>query len=176
MNRKQCFILLALTMLLCLVGCKGNKPATTTEATTTASTTESSFTQGTSGDDETYSADDVADKETDPTVHDKEEDKVEETTVPTVETETEGTTAPTLQEETESEETTAPTQPGETFTTYKAYMDMSADEQAAFIASFDSIDAFMAWFNNAKAEYDSTDGSVDIGSGSIDLEDIAGGN
>ena len=174
MNKEKCRILLALTVILCLLGCRENNPLITTDATTTVSTTETSLVQDTSGyGEETYGVEDEDDQETEPTIQDKEEDKTEETTAPTIGSEQEGTTAPTVGSEQEG--TTAPTQPEGSASAYKAYMDMSADEQAAFIASFDSIDAFMDWFNKAKAEYDSTEGSIDIGSGSIDLEDILGG-
>lgn len=70
----------------------------------------------------------------------------------------------------------SPTEATGVTTSYQEYMNMSADQQEAFISSFESMDAFMVWFNNAKAEYDSTDGAIDVGSGSVDLGDIPGGS
>lgn len=59
---------------------------------------------------------------------------------------------------------------------YTDYMNMSAAQQQAFIESFESLDAFMAWFNQAKAEHNANDNSIEVGSGTIDLEQITGGN
>lgn len=168
MHRRYYIVIAVLAALLCLAGCKEivMVPTTVPTATTSAVTepaTEATQPQETIIGDGVISGVDLEDEEeTEPTVPKKEEEEPKETTAPT--------------EDQESEETTAPTSPEESTQTYKAYMDMSADEQAAFIASFESVDAFMSWFNKAKAEYDSTDGSIDIGSGSVDLEDIIGKN
>ena len=59
---------------------------------------------------------------------------------------------------------------------YSDYMSMSAAQQQAFIESFESMDAFMAWFNQAKAEHNANDNSIEVGNGTIDLEQITGGN
>ena len=79
-----------------------------------------------------------------------------------------------------SETTPAETQPSGGNATassaYDDYMNMSAAEQEAFIESFESLDAFMAWFNQAKAEHNANDNSIEVGSGTIDLEQITGGN
>ena len=59
--------------------------------------------------------------------------------------------------------------------TYEEYYAMSADEQASFINSFESIDAFFAWHTKAKEEYENARIEID-GSTPIDLEEILGGN
>ena len=166
MHRRYYIVIAVLAALLCLAGCKEivMVPTTVPTATTSAVTepaTEATQPQETIIGDGVISGVELED-ETEPTVPEKEEEKPKETTAPA--------------EDQETEETTAPTAPEESAQSYKAYMAMSADEQAAFIASFESVDAFMTWFNKAKAEYDSTDGSIDIGSGSVDLEDIIGKN
>lgn len=57
-------------------------------------------------------------------------------------------------------------------TEYEKYIAMSGDEQLAFMNTFTSVNEFIEWYNNAKAEYDSNviiiDGSV------IDVKEIVG--
>ena len=125
---------------------------------------------------------------------------MEEETEPTEPAETEpevtesGSDNETTPKVTEPEKETDPTeQPGDGETTppaetkpsggsatvssaYSDYMNMSAAEQQAFIESFESLDAFMDWFNQAKAEHNANDNSIEVGSGTIDLEEITGGN
>lgn len=59
-------------------------------------------------------------------------------------------------------------------TEYDEYMNMSADEQQAFIESFESMEAFMTWFNKAQEEENASDNSIEIGSGVIDMTQISG--
>ncbi|MBR4109313.1 MAG: hypothetical protein IKK41_03215 [Oscillospiraceae bacterium] len=59
--------------------------------------------------------------------------------------------------------------------TYVVYNAMSADEQLAFINSFESIDAFFVWYNTAKEEYNNNLIEID-GSTPIDLEEVIGSN
>jgi len=75
----------------------------------------------------------------------------------------------------EEDETPDDTEPIVTMT-YKQYIELSAAEQAAFRKTFDSISDFFAWYNAAKAEYDAQNPGIDIGDGSIDLEDIMNNN
>ena len=59
--------------------------------------------------------------------------------------------------------------------TYEEYYAMSADEQASFINSFESYEAFFAWHTAAKEAYES--GRIEIdGTTPIDLGEILGGN
>lgn len=55
---------------------------------------------------------------------------------------------------------------------YEKYVNMSGDQQAAFIESFGSPEAFFAWLNNAKAEYTVNNPGVIVDDGVIDLEEI----
>ena len=57
--------------------------------------------------------------------------------------------------------------------TYEEYNNMSPEEQVAFIKKFDSMQDFLAWYKQAKAEYEKDNGSIDIEDGNIDLGGIA---
>lgn len=198
MNRRTFMILIAvLLVLLCMASCKKKKPMSAEPSETVLTTEEVQAKETIVGDGVISGAELELEEETEVTDPETTEESDKETTAPTEEKKPEETTAPTEgkdpeentvptegkdpeettapTEGTEPEETNPPTTPSGKGTAYEAYMNMSADEQAAFIESFGSMDAFMTWFNNAKAEYDSTDGSIDIGSGSVDLEDIIGG-
>ena len=103
------------------------------------------------------------------------DDPVEGTTEPTEATDpTESTETP---ESTEPSESTTPAegdnQGGSTVTAYENYMNMSGEEQLAFMQSFESMEAFFAWLNAAKAEYEAQNPGIDVGDGNIDL---GGGN
>lgn len=99
------------------------------------------------------------------------EDWPEETTEATEATKSEETkpeeTDPEETEPTETapEETTAQV----TITEYEWYLSLSAEAQQAFFESFDSIDAYFAWLNNAKAEFEEKQNATEIEGGSIDL-------
>lgn len=55
---------------------------------------------------------------------------------------------------------------------YAEYMAMSGAEQQKWFESFDSLEAFKAWYNKAKAAYDANKDTIENdGSGSIDLGD-----
>ncbi len=81
-------------------------------------------------------------------------------------------------ESTENDETTETTTPNVSVPTvdeitYLDYNSMSADEQLAFINSFDSKTDFVSWYNTAKQEY--YDSMIEIdGSTPIDLGEIIG--
>ena len=96
--------------------------------------------------------------------------------VPASATEPDETTEPTQSE-------TTPTQPAEEeqkspdnsgLTDYERYNTMSGEEQMAFIESFGSIEAFVEWYNAAKAEYEAANPDIEIGDGIIDAGDLVG--
>ena len=91
-------------------------------------------------------------------------------------TPSEEVTEPT-KETTPSEETVPPTEEenqGSTGTTaYEDYLNMTGEQQLAFMQSFDSMEAFFAWLNAAKAEYEAQNPGTDVGDGNIDF---GGGN
>lgn len=65
--------------------------------------------------------------------------------------------------------------PEEDEITYLDYHAMSGDEQAAFINTFSSYEAFFAWYNAAEKEY--KDSMIEIDNDtSIDMEELFGGN
>ncbi|MBR2223812.1 MAG: hypothetical protein IJ973_05750, partial [Christensenellaceae bacterium] len=63
----------------------------------------------------------------------------------------------------------AENKPADTTTSYEAYHAMSGEEQRAFMESFDDIEDFFAWYNNAKAEYEAKNPDIEITDGNIDL-------
>lgn len=71
----------------------------------------------------------------------------------------------TKPQETKPEET----KPQNTVTEYEEYLAMSPEEQQAFFESFDSVDAYFAWLNAAKAEYEEKQNASDLEGGSVDL-------
>ena len=73
-------------------------------------------------------------------------------------------------EETKPEETTPPA----TTLGYEQYMNMSAAEQQAFFQTFDSVDAYFAWLNSAKADYEEKQNATDLENGAVDIEDLLG--
>ena len=76
-------------------------------------------------------------------------------TVPTTENTPEtNTTEPPQTPETTTPAVTEPETTAPITVTYPEYLAMSGQDQAAFIDSFDSLEAFFAWLNQAKAEYE----------------------
>lgn len=73
----------------------------------------------------------------------------------------------------ESPENNAITAPSAT--AYEQYNAMSGDEQIAFMESFDSVDAFVAWYNAAQAEYNASRPAIEVEGGVIDMSEIIGG-
>lgn len=58
--------------------------------------------------------------------------------------------------------------------TYSQYHAMSAAEQQAWFESFESVEAFFVWYNEAKAVHDANDDSIIIdGNTNIDMGEIA---
>lgn len=98
------------------------------------------------------------------------EESVDVTTVPTTEaTEPEETTAPTT-EATEPEDTKPAA------SAYLWYASLSAEEQQKYYESFASPEAFFAWFNAAKAEYEASKDYMDSDNPNADMGEILGGN
>ncbi len=59
--------------------------------------------------------------------------------------------------------------------TYEEYNAMTGDEQMAHLQRFESMEAFFAWYNAAKAEYEANQDYIEIpDDGVIDLEEILG--
>lgn len=65
------------------------------------------------------------------------------------------------------------TPPEEDTLTYEEYINMTADEQEAFIYSFEDISDFFLWHTEAKAKYDEEHKVPEI-DGDIDLGDLLG--
>lgn len=61
----------------------------------------------------------------------------------------------------------------DTVLTYAQYIALAPEQQEAYVDTFDSLKAFINWYNTAKAEYDQDRDSIEI-DGPIDLEDIIG--
>lgn len=57
--------------------------------------------------------------------------------------------------------------------TYEEYIHMTADEQKAFVYSFEDSNDFFLWFNEAKAKYDE-DHKVPEIDGDINIGDLLG--
>lgn len=68
----------------------------------------------------------------------------------------------------------APTEPQEM--DYAAYHAMSPAQQQAYMESFESMEAFFVWYENAKQEYEAANPPIDVGNGSIDMNEILNGN
>ena len=103
-----------------------------------------------------------------------EEDATEDPTETPTEAPTEESTEAPTETPTEAPEVEIPENPQET--AYESYMNMSPEQQEAFMESFGSVDAFIEWLKEAKSESEnSEDNSIIIdGNGPIDMEDIFG--
>lgn len=194
MNRKLMALLLAALMLLC-IGC-GNKNEDTTGTTEAPETQTPTETEGI-----TETAPGTAINILDPDGFEEDGEETEPQETEPEETEPENTkpqeTEPeeTKHQETEPEatkpqetepaetrpQTTEPagTEPGETEpdaeddrVTYEEYNDMTPEEQLAFFNQFASMEDFVAWYNEAKAEYEKENGAIDVGDGNIDMGNI----
>ena len=72
-----------------------------------------------------------------------------------------------------------PTEPGNEsdtdsfYVSYEEYNAMTPEEQVEYFNKFPSMEAFVKWYNEAKAEYEEENGAIEIGGdGSVDLGDI----
>lgn len=81
-----------------------------------------------------------------------------------------GTTQPAVTEPAATE----PAQIPEEEIDYETFMAMDPALQRAYMESFESMDAFFAWYNAAKEAYELEHPSIDVGDGVIDLEDLVG--
>ena len=71
-------------------------------------------------------------------------------------------------------ETTEPTgttsvEPVTGNTAFERYEAMSADEQRAYMMSFENMEDFFDWYNKAKAEYDALHPDIEISDGKVDI-------
>lgn len=168
MNRKGIALLLVAVMLLC-IGCgKKNQGATEPAEPTLNTEVPETLAQyetvpGTAKNE--FSSDDFEEPE---------ETEPEETEAKVTEPE-ETEPKETEPKETESKETEPETtEPGEDDdrVTYEEYNNMSPEDQMEFFNRFASMEDFLAWYNQAKDEYEEEHGSIDIEDGNIDLGDI----
>lgn len=57
---------------------------------------------------------------------------------------------------------------------YENYQNMSAEKQQKFIESFDSMEAFFVWLNDAQAEHEKHSNAIEVGSNTvIDMSELA---
>ena len=59
--------------------------------------------------------------------------------------------------------------------TYEEYNALDGKSQQAYFKKFTSVEAFFAWYNEAKETYKAEHPNIDAGDGEIDLGEIAGG-
>lgn len=176
MNAKLLTLLLVSVLVLAMTACNSNTvpaadPTDATEGTLPPGVVELETPVDNPFETETTEATESTEAPVDPTEATEPETEPTEETTPSEEV-----TEPT-EETTPSEETVPPTegdnQGNAGTTSYEAYLNMSGDQQLAFMQSFDSMEAFFAWLNAAKAEYEAQNPGVDVGDGNIDL---GGGN
>ena len=55
---------------------------------------------------------------------------------------------------------------------YEEYRDLSGREQQEYYNTFSDVEAFFAWYNAAKAEYEAAHPGIDAGDGNIDLGEL----
>ena len=61
------------------------------------------------------------------------------------------------------------------YLSYVEYNALSGEDQEAYFNTFDNIEDFVAWYNAAKQEYESSVTQIEIGDdGAVDLEDLLG--
>ena len=89
-----------------------------------------------------------------------------------------GTTAPTQNQQPAQNQqpTEAPTlPPAGTKLTYAQYMAMTTSQQQEYFKSFDTVDAFYEWLEEAETEYEKNQNTV-TGDGTLDLNDYVNSN
>lgn len=81
-------------------------------------------------------------------------------------------------EPTQSTEPAQPTQPTESASEgeldYETFTAMDPAEQRVYMESFESLDAFFAWYNAAKEAYEQEHPAIDVGDGVVDLGGLGG--
>ena len=84
-------------------------------------------------------------------------------------------TKPTATEPAQTEpQQSEPAQVPEGEIDYETFTAMDPALQRQYMESFESMDAFFAWYNAAKDAYDQAHPSIDVGDGVIDAEDLLG--
>lgn len=163
MNSKQILVLvLALALLMTGCGKKSEVLDNTTGATNateaSAPASAGSAIEDSDFDDETVPAETEA--QTEPTENTKPSEPVD----PTEKVEPD-TSTPTV----------APSQPSsQGQMDYEKFHNMSGKEQQSFMETFDNLDLFFAWYNQAKAAYEAANPPIDVGDGNIDIGDLIG--
>lgn len=173
MNKRILALLLALTVLLTLAACRKKAP----EETTVPATTEKKMETVPETTEETMPGVVVLEeKVVDPRentegMYEMYEDPEPplETTKPTEASRPTEATQPTQPETTEPSENTQSGTVDVSLTDYERYNAMSASEQEAFIATFDSLSAFVEWYNNAMAEYEAANPPIIVEGDVIEL-------
>lgn len=176
-----------LTLVLTLAACKKNPPSEetilppqeTTETMVSETTEEyvpgvvdNPFGEDQDNLEETTSPRETENAGSDNTDDFEKNDSENKATTPSQDTEPEDTTAP---EETKPENNDPTEAPSAENVTYEQYNAMSPEEQLAFFESFDSMEEFVRWYNDAKAKYEAENPDIEIGDGEIDVGDIIGG-
>ena len=191
MYRYVITLVLTVFLMLCLCACNKNiedAPAITTDSTvetaevSTETATEETingvvmnpFADDSDMDKEaTEATEDMPQQTEQPGVTEstKPTEKPGDSTEPTSSTEPAATTEPTIPEETKPvADDVTPQQ----LTEFEKYNAMSGEEQMAFMQSFETIEAFFTWLNNAKAEYEAANPGIEISGGEIDVGEIIG--
>ena len=197
MNKKKWRILILVLLLVLTAGC-GKRNTESTEAATEVAVTketteplipgveENSFSENDFLEVTTETTESVVVEETE-SAEPTEAKKPTESTKPAVSTKPVETANPTESansiETTETmvpEENSQPTTGNDQNTeeekpsAYENYMNMSGAEQQAFIESFDSLEAFFVWLNNAKDEDEAKKDVIIVDDGVIDLGSLIG--
>ena len=172
---KTRLVCISLAVFLLLAGCGKKKAPVETTAATQATTAETTAEPTVTEESIPGLEDSIFDDETEPTV---EETK---SRTESAEPATKATEPSRPVETTEPTETTKPAAPSEppksentVVSEYEKFQNMSASQQQEFMQTFDSLDAFFAWYNNAKAEHKAANPPIDIGDGTIDLGALMG--
>ena len=165
MNRRMISLLLAVVLVLSLMGCKTKAKE---EPIAAAPIPEGFFDQTKPADETETPAVTEKEQEEEPTT------TSEEQTDGVQSEETKATEATDATEATE--ETQKPTNTIVQMTQYEWYHSLTGEQQMAYMETFESMDAFFAWYNAAKEEHEKERPSIDIGDGYIDLDKIIGGN
>ena len=158
---KTRLVCISLAVFLLLAGCGKKKAPVETTAATQATTAETTAEPTVTEESIPGLEDSIFDDETEPTVEETKSrtesaepaTKATEPSRPVETTEPMETTKPT-----ETTKPAAPSEPPKSENTvvseYEKFQNMSASQQQEFMQTFDSLDAFFAWYNNAKAEHE----------------------
>ena len=176
MNKKIAVVLAVMMVLLSLTSCGKNKQETeqtgTTHETTEANQPEIKETEQketVSTQQETESEEMAAKPENRETAVENPFDSKTEVSEENTQEETAENTTP---DETAGGNTSDSGNVVRPLTEYEKYQNMSGAEQKAFMESFGSMEAFFAWLNNAREEYEASIKSIEAGNGTLNLEEI----